>query len=47
MTSGQLPEYFINFVEKRNIDILFNEDEKQVVKDASEKLDYLAFSYYL
>ncbi|WP_050638213.1 glycoside hydrolase family 1 protein [Candidatus Stoquefichus sp. SB1] len=46
MTSGQLPEYFINFVEKRNIDILFNEDEKQVVKDASEKLDYLAFSYY-
>lgn len=46
MTSGHLPEYFLNFMNQRHISIDFNEKEKNIVDQASQKLDYLAFSYY-
>ena len=46
MTSGKIPEYFINFIEKRNINISFSQDEKMIIQKASKQLDYLAFSYY-
>jgi len=46
MTSGTLPPYFINFMQKRNIHIDLSDTEKQVILESSRKLDYLAFSYY-
>lgn len=46
MTSGELPEYFLNYMNQRNIKVNFSESEKKVVKLASQKLDYLALSYY-
>ncbi len=46
MVFGQLPEYFIRFAKNRKIDIDLNDDETQVIKKSSQKLDYLAFSYY-
>ncbi len=46
MTSGVLPEYFVNYAKQRHIEIPINEEEKKVILSASKKLDYLAFSYY-
>lgn len=46
MTSGELPTYFLNFIQQRHIIIDFNEEERQVVCESSRQLDYLAFSYY-
>ena len=36
MTSGKIPEYFINFIEKRNINISFSQDEKMIIQKASK-----------
>ncbi len=46
MTSGQLPMYFKNFMEKRDIVVEMSEDEKAVIEASSKKLDFLSFSYY-
>jgi len=46
MCFGELPQYFIQYALNRNIRYDFNESEKEVIKAASQKLDYLAFSYY-
>ncbi len=46
MTSGELPAYFKHFMEKRHIVPQFNDEDKAVISSASQKLDYLAFSYY-
>jgi Beta-glucosidase/6-phospho-beta-glucosidase/beta-galactosidase len=46
MTRGELPEYFNNFMRRRDLKPVYTEEEKIIVKDASEKIDYLAFSYY-
>ena len=46
MVFGELPIYFKTYAQNRNIEIPLNEDEKRVIKDSSEKLDFLAFSYY-
>ena len=46
MTSGKLSVYFENFMKVRHIEIEFNDDERKVVESSSQKLDYLAFSYY-
>lgn len=46
MTSGELPLYFQNFINQRQLHIELNEEEKQTIQKASQKLDYLAFSYY-
>ncbi len=46
MVFGELPIYFKTYAQNRNIEIPLNEDEKCVIKDSSEKLDFLAFSYY-
>lgn len=46
MTSGELPAYFLNFINKRNIEVDKTEGDKSILKEASKKLDYLAFSYY-
>ena len=46
MCFGELPQYFIQYALNRNISYDFNENEKEVIKTASQKLDYLAFSYY-
>ena len=46
MTFGKIPEYFDNFMKQRDIYIDFDEDESKVIYESSQKLDYLAFSYY-
>ena len=46
MTSGELPPYFVNYMKQRNVTVDYSEEEKAAVKEASEKIDYLAFSYY-
>jgi 6-phospho-beta-glucosidase len=46
MTFGELPGYFINYMEKRDVVLDATEEEYQVIKSASKKLSYLAFSYY-
>lgn len=46
MCFGELPNYFIQYAKNRNIKYDFNEEEKKCIKLASEKIDYLAFSYY-
>ena len=46
MTSGKLPEYFKHFARNRKVEYVFTEEEQKVVKESSQKLDYLAFSYY-
>ena len=46
MTSGELPDYFLNFIKQRHIHIDYKEREQKVVLESSQKLDYLAFSYY-
>lgn len=46
MTSGELPVYFLNFMNQRHISVDYSEEERRIVKSASTKLDYLAFSYY-
>ena len=46
MTSGYLPEYFVSFMEKRDIECEFNNEEQEDVLKASKELGYLAISYY-
>lgn len=46
MTSGELPDYFLNFIKQRHIHIDYSEREQRVVLESSKILDYLAFSYY-
>lgn len=46
MTSGELPAYFLDFMQKRAINYSLSEKEKNYLSLAAEKLDYLAFSYY-
>lgn len=46
MTSGQLPNYFINYIENRNIHIDYLQEERDIIEKSSQQLDYLAFSYY-
>ena len=46
MTFGKIPAYFDNFMKQRDIYIDFDEDENKVIYESSQKLDYLAFSYY-
>ncbi|MCR1958965.1 glycoside hydrolase family 1 protein [Thomasclavelia ramosa] len=46
MTTGALPPYFTNFVTNRGIKLNFSQQEQDVIKESSKKLDYLAFSYY-
>lgn len=46
MTNGELPDYFENFMKNRNIHVELSDDERKVIKESSQKVDYLAFSYY-
>jgi 6-phospho-beta-glucosidase len=46
MCNGQLPAYFLNFAKNRNVDFVFTDEERKVVRESAQKLDYLAFSYY-
>ena len=46
MVFGKLPDYFINFMKNRGIHIELNDEEKDIIFSASQKMDYLAFSYY-
>ena len=46
MCNGELPQYFMQYAKNRNIELNMSQEEKDVIKDASKKLDYLAFSYY-
>lgn len=46
MTSGELPGYFLNYMEKRNVTINLSKEEYQIIASSAKKLGYLAFSYY-
>lgn len=46
MTNGELPDYFENFMKNRNIRVELSDDERKVIKESAQKVDYLAFSYY-
>lgn len=46
MTSGELPSYFINYMEKRDVVLEASEEEYAVIKQAAKDLKYLALSYY-
>ena len=46
MNFGKLPNYFINYMEKRNVNLIASEQEYQLINDAAKKINYLAFSYY-
>ena len=46
MTSGTLPDYFVNFMNKRDIVIARKPEDESVLLEGSNKLDYLAFSQY-
>lgn len=46
MCQGELPDYFKQYALNRNITISLNKADEEVIKSASTKLDYLAFSYY-
>ena len=45
MCQGELPDYFKQYALNRNITISLNKADEEVIKSASTKLDYLAFSY--
>ena len=46
MCSGTFPPYFENYRKQRGIEMDCSEEEHEVLKKASQHLDYLAFSYY-
>ena len=46
MTTGEFPPYFANYMKQRNITVDYSEEEQAVVRSASRKIDFLAFSYY-
>ena len=46
MTSGELPTYFTSFLNNRNVEVDFSDEERELLKKASRHIDYLAFSYY-
>ncbi|MFV0394884.1 MAG: glycoside hydrolase family 1 protein [Coprobacillaceae bacterium] len=46
MTAGKLPDYFINYMEKRDVTLNASDEEYAVIASAAKKLSYLAFSYY-
>lgn len=46
MTTGEIPNYYAYYLKEKNIEPVFTEEEKKDVKEASTKIDYLAFSYY-
>ncbi len=46
MTTGKFPNYFKNFLAKRNIALAGQPQDYQTIKQAASMLDYLAFSYY-
>ena len=46
MCQGELPDYFKQYALNRNITMGLNKADEEVIKSASTKLDYLAFSYY-
>ena len=46
MTSGELPLYFQNYMQKRGVELQASEAEHKVIFESSKKLDYLALSYY-
>jgi len=46
MTSGKLPDYFIQYMENREIRIHMEENDKEIIKESSKLIDFLAFSQY-
>lgn len=46
MTSGTLPAYFVNFMDKRNISIEKQDIDGDILTMGASQLDYLAFSQY-
>lgn len=46
MTSGKLPDYFLDFIGQRYAHIDYKEREQKVILGSLQKLDHLAFLYY-
>ncbi len=46
MTSGKLPYYFEHYMKVRNVEVDFSEEERLIIAQSTQKLDYLTFSYY-
>lgn len=46
MTFGEYPSYYKMFLEGNDINLAIPSKELEIIKSASEKIDYLSFSYY-
>ena len=46
MCNGEFPAYFMQYAKNRNIQFNISQEEKDIIKESSKKIDYLAFSYY-
>ena len=46
MCDGEFPAYFMQYAKNRNIELNISQEEKDIIKESSKKIDYLAFSYY-
>ena len=46
MTCGDYPDYYKSFLRNQGLNPELPEEDREVMRSAAEKLDYLAFSYY-
>lgn len=46
MVNGEYPSYYLTYLKNKDIHITYPQDELDTIKEASQKLDFLSFSYY-
>ena len=46
MVNGEYPSYYLAYLQNKGVDFNHPQDELDIIKEASQKLDFLAFSYY-
>ncbi|WP_300844860.1 family 1 glycosylhydrolase, partial [uncultured Dubosiella sp.] len=46
MVNGEFPSWYTKFLHNNGVELDLNAEDMQTIKEASKRLDYLAFSYY-
>lgn len=46
MVNGEYPSYYLSFLKNRDVNLDIENDDMEMIKNASDLLDYLALSYY-
>lgn len=46
MVNGEYPSYYLAYLKNEGVDFNQPQEEMDIIKEASEKLDFLSFSYY-